>query len=95
MKRQPTADEKTDFIKQLALAEDPKTTPTVKAEAEAKLKTYLAEFDCGCKFRDALFKKAYQSVLRGNRKSAIVAAKLLVTSFKYESIRGLLRGLNG
>lgn len=93
MKRQPTDKEKIAFVTALATTEDKSKTEGERNAAKTELKQMMREFDCGCKFRDMLFKRLYQAAKRGDNSGALMNAKLFASSFKYDSLKGILKGL--
>lgn len=95
MKRQPTTDEKKAFVEALAKSENPAAGDAERKLAKAQLQKMIKEFDCGCSFRDLLFKRLYQSARKGDATGAILNAQLFAKSFKHDSLKGLLKGLTG
>lgn len=91
--RNPTEAEKVDFAKQVMITLDKTASEETKAEAEAKIRDYMVVFDCGCSFRDAMFKSLYNAVRNRNSGQASLQVKLLMRSFKYDSLKGLAKKL--
>lgn len=92
-KKQPSAREKKDFVQQLMITMSEEKGSEAYIAADNKLKAYIEEFDCGCSFRDYLFKSLYNSVLRGNSGQVKLQLKLFLGSFKFDSLSGLAKKL--
>lgn len=93
LRREPTSEEKEKFLTAVMVTQDKNRSAAEQVEAKAYIDWAIKTFNCGCKFRDLAFKRVYQQVAAGNFSKATTLLKVGFASFKYDSVKGLLKGL--